>query len=784
MPAELIPFHVETGRILDLLAKQIYQSPFALLRENTQNAYDAILIRRRREPNSSAHIQIHLSPEEIRVVDDGVGMTPEEVRNHYWCAGRSGKNTQEAREAGVVGTFGIGAMANFGIARELIVDTESAATGQRCRSRAIRNNLSLSQDCVELERLDSRGSPGTQVTVRILPDQRLDVLEATRYIGDFVQLLNIPVTVNGDLVSQVPMESLVPQPAAASRLDRARQAVGPRLVADVSLTVSPNAEIWIQLTDLVWSGEALSGTLTLRSGLSTLRTFRSGFGLATVGVGSLYQLGGVADLANLYPTAGREALTTESMQFLQSLLSEIDDFVSHHLSSLPECDSSTPFMSWVVTRGRYELCGRLRTTIRPGEKQLTLNELKAQSETSSPILLYTGGDPTLVERTATEDKPLVVLARSNPRRRCQAEFLKRFCETEEISDAPVLVQRKPSKEYSLAESAFVYRLEAILDADYFLKAQVVLGEISHQLPILTTKTGDEVRVAVDPTGPTMCLVLGVYDTEYAAFGSMVKDFIRTVVFPSVARYVPSSSRQGAEMFLRTIRKPREVFEYEETDLGDLPEVWADYQDGRITMAQAVKRSMRAVRTGVQVLDSRATARFQDVMPDVVQNDELLSGTTERAESLEAAPAISRTELSSRAKLLTISNSDPALHGYRCFLAITDQAREERGEFFFQPHKTSVVWGGQRVLFILLHHSERFGLYYDLQTQESLASEGGGGPFPSCSIVLKDNIYLPVPDPIISRFVPEATERKRFYVRHDILRVSDFPDTAERARRPR
>ena len=30
--ANKIPFHVEMNRIIDLLAKQIYQSPFALLR--------------------------------------------------------------------------------------------------------------------------------------------------------------------------------------------------------------------------------------------------------------------------------------------------------------------------------------------------------------------------------------------------------------------------------------------------------------------------------------------------------------------------------------------------------------------------------------------------------------------------------------------------------------------------------------------------------------------------------------------------------------------------------
>ena len=37
-----IPFNVQIDRVLDLLCSQIYDSPLSLLRENVQNAYDAI----------------------------------------------------------------------------------------------------------------------------------------------------------------------------------------------------------------------------------------------------------------------------------------------------------------------------------------------------------------------------------------------------------------------------------------------------------------------------------------------------------------------------------------------------------------------------------------------------------------------------------------------------------------------------------------------------------------------------------------------------------------------
>lgn len=778
MAKEMIPFQVETSRIIDLLAKQIYQSPFALLRENTQNAYDAILIRARRDGEFSPRIDIELAPERVTVVDNGVGMTPDEIRQNYWRAGHSGKNTEEARAAGVVGTFGIGAMANFGIADELVVETESATTGERCRCRAVLGELSLNADCVELERLNTQGNPGTSVTASIPVRHGINVWKASRYIADFVRLLGMPVVVNGDTMSGGTVESLVPVPPQSWRLEQRFQ-LGKRLAADTTLVVSSNAELWIDLSGIEWSGRGIGGRVTLKSGTAALRTFRSGFGLATVGVGSAYQFGGLADLQNLQPTAGREALTTDSMQYLQSFVREVDGFVSRRIGERPESDSSTAFMSWVGTNRRYELCGFLRTTVQPGDRRVALREVKKWSELR-PVLVYSGSDQSAVKHHASEERPVVVLARTNPRHGCEREYMKRFCETEALSDSPVVSNAKARAEYSDAEVAFVYRVELILDADYFLKAEVNLGAISHGLPVLTTKTGERVCVTIDPSGQTVTLVLGVYDSEVAAFGSMVKDFVRGMVFPSIAAHVPSSSRQGAETFLRTIRRPREVFEYEERDLGDLRQVWSDYREGRISMEQAVQRSMEAVRTGVQVVDSGNTARIQEVVPDVVQNERIFRTATGTREplALDATPAISRTEISSRAKVLTIGAGDASLQGYRCFLAISDQAREERAEFFFQPHKTSVVWGGQRVLFILLHHSERFGLYYDLQTHETLATEGGGGPYPTCSIVLKDNIYLPIPEPITSRFVPKAGERKRFYVRHDILRVSGDDESGE------
>ena len=87
---------------------------------------------------------------------------------------------------------------------------------------------------------------------------------------------------------------------------------------------------------------------------------------------------------------------------------------------------------------------------------------------------------------------------------------------------------------------------------------------------------------------------------------------------------------------------------------------------------------------------------RDVVPDVVENEaEIEKGDPDIEKSLAPIPGIARLETSSSAKLLTIAHDEKALRGYRCFLAITDKAKKEFGEFFLQPHTTSVVWGGKR-----------------------------------------------------------------------------------------
>ncbi len=275
-------------------------------------------------------------------------------------------------------------------------------------------------------------------------------------------------------------------------------------------------------------------------------------------------------------------------------------------------------------------------------------------------------------------------------------------------------------------------------ADYFLTVEIALGKLSHGLPIVVITDAHPVRLVLNPDSSTFTAIKALYVTDYAMFGGMVKDYVRNVVFPRVSELVPSSTRQGAEAFLRSIRRTRDIFEYEADDLGSFSKIWDEYLTGAISMGEATQRSIDATRQNIQVFEPEATRRAADVVPDVTSNEVVTSQAAIREPG--PAPPILRTDVDANAKLLTVDDADEPIYGYRCFIALSDRAREERGEFFLQPHSTAVVWGGQKVLFVFEHHSFEFGLYYDLQASSVVSNESGGGPVVTATIVLRDGIF--------------------------------------------
>ena len=120
-----------SGRIIDHLGLQMYQSPVAAVAELVANAWDA----------DADRVEISL-PEaladtaEIVVKDDGNGMTFAECQNRFLNVGlarRGNDRTERSPLKGrrILGRKGIGKFAGFGIAEVVRVETVSRTSGER-----------------------------------------------------------------------------------------------------------------------------------------------------------------------------------------------------------------------------------------------------------------------------------------------------------------------------------------------------------------------------------------------------------------------------------------------------------------------------------------------------------------------------------------------------------------------------------------------------------------------------------------------------------------------------
>ena len=211
-----------SGRIIDHLGLQMYQSPVAAIAEVVANAWDA----------DADRVEIAL-PEtltdtaEIVVKDDGIGMSFADCQERFLNVGyaRRGNRTIERsllKGRRILGRKGIGKFAGFGIAQLIRIETVSRTNGERTvfemdisklRTDDYVNREGTEIDLVDYEGPDSerKHEHGTTVRLRqLLLTQRRDPNSFARSMArrfllhqtaaDFrISVNNLPLPDEGDL---------------------------------------------------------------------------------------------------------------------------------------------------------------------------------------------------------------------------------------------------------------------------------------------------------------------------------------------------------------------------------------------------------------------------------------------------------------------------------------------------------------------------------------------------------------------------------------------------------
>ncbi|WP_067823918.1 HSP90 family protein [Actinomadura kijaniata] len=186
-------FQVDLRGVVDLLSRHLYASPRVYLRELLQNAVDAITAR----GGAGGRVRIETGGGVLRVHDDGVGLTEDEVHRLLATIGRSSKRDELGfARHDFLGQFGIGLLSAFLVADEIEVVTRSARGGEPVRWTG------LAEGGYRVEK-GERDEAGTTVTLRPRPGSE-DLLsppvvaELARTYGS---LLPVELTVDGAAVT-------------------------------------------------------------------------------------------------------------------------------------------------------------------------------------------------------------------------------------------------------------------------------------------------------------------------------------------------------------------------------------------------------------------------------------------------------------------------------------------------------------------------------------------------------------------------------------------------------
>jgi molecular chaperone HtpG len=765
--SEGIVFQVETSRVLSILAKEIYDSPLALLRENLQNAYDAV--RMRFVPVGKlgdGRIHIRVSDGEIAITDNGIGMTEEVLREHFWKAGSSGKRSDAAREAGVVGTFGIGAMANFGVSTRLTVETRTEGAQERLRSVAERDSLKIAEECITLEHITPAGEVGTTVTATLDPQNRISPEQAKQYLEPYVGLLPLPVYLNDALISEGSLESRLPTGGRTFSTLGSKDLRDDLCSANFEVSADSNGQVLVAGTSITLGGNPVEGQLALVQSGGTLMGLRSRFGLAPIPTIGSYQLGGFADLGFLQPTAGREALSRDSIQQVSRLIGLAEGAISEILATTPACDNNISFQQWVVAHGRYDLASMVSVQVLPEEKNIALGELKAYAKTRT-LHYYTGTDAHTRTTFASEGSALVQVSPNNPRRQIQLYYLANVLAVPQVPDQVRVTRIYKGPEITLPEASVLLRIASIVRDDYLIPdVEVVLAEISHGVTVHAEKLGEQLRVHIARSSSLLPPLIEFYDKAYELFTQFMKDFVRVHIYPAIQNYVPSSTRDGVDVLRKLLQRNRELYRYEETERGDFEGVLGEYLSGAATLTEVVNSARNSARAQSQSVSIEEVGSIESVVPTVVQSP-VMNSLPEGGE-FDAAPPILREDVSSNMKILTTKTKYAQLNNFTMLLGLSDRLMRTQSDFFRSPHTTRILWGGHRVIFIFTEATGRLSLYYDIELRDPIEhTKAGGGMLPTTTLITKKRIFIPVPDMLANEF-QLAEGPKEFFVRFDIL----------------
>jgi len=759
MAEKYLGLKFDADAMIHLLGVQLYDTPLAMLRENVQNAYDAILERMDKDETfKDGIIKIEVVGDHITIVDNGIGMDEQGLQENYWTAGHSGKNNPESRKAGVVGHFGIGALANFGVCSRLEVNTMKMGTNTRFLCVAERDKMSGTQFPLTTQE-DDTGSYGTKISAILMPGITITEEQAEAYITRYVQFVPIPVTINGRAIKQKQLLVNKSRPNSETVEGDVTNGVV-RFHYDINFLKYQPLKPEILVTNIVYNNEPVRGRLFLNKEDNEIFGLNNGFGISRVGLASEFYLGGVADFSFLEPTAGRETVSRQSNQYLQQILFSVEAEWAKVVSRYEIADTYRDFLVYLNNHFSLELAQKI--TINYGESDILLSTVNNQE-----YAFYPGSNQSTRRSLASSGIKILFPSQEQPRRAIHLKYLRTKGITEKKDE--IIVTPIDENELSPAEFLLVDDIKRVIEDDYIIHdVKVVLADITM-----------EVNVKVEPNeqGSFTINIARGYDEiknllnnreNYSLYKSLIKDFVRVVLYNQFLEYIPKDQKERAAYINEALERRREEMSYEYSDVSELREALRKLDNGEISGDEFIMRARKARQENhEEVVRDNQIGDVGSIVKSAADNVEQPAKTTVvQEEQFLYVPQPPILELDEKTdKKILFANAELAtLHGHKLFLAVSPNYNKEHRSFMSLAHSTKVIWSTHRIIYIFTDQNNKTSIYYEMALTDQLDERNTGGEtLVSTTIITKNTMFVPVPRALYEYFTIEKGKTLKFYV---------------------
>ncbi|RLA27903.1 MAG: hypothetical protein DRR11_17510 [Gammaproteobacteria bacterium] len=714
---------IEFESVLRAISKQIYETPMAFIRENVQNAVDAIRIQALREcvETNDVRYRIDVTVDDRKLVvhDNGIGMSEADLQNFFWTIGASGKRTGEALKAGCVGMFGIGGFANFGVCDrlEVISQIDGAKNG---------TYTSLSQDeiraagiaipSVTVSQSDDATPRGTIVVGHLREEPNIE--ELRNYLRDFVRFVPIPIAFNGEKISQDRFsdvddkENLTEISKGTQTWREGNLAIDGRLYEDRGHSLIAGIE------GLTVGDEAISLTGQLRFENGAIDVFKRGFKLCATQIGTIIGVSGRLDCDRFVPTAGRDSLDGTTTSLLGQIVALLERVAVEAVLESPErIAQHTRIFRYVVKRGMVGNLDNVRVRIADAT-ETTLGDIK-QRATQGGISVYfgTAQKQALNQIMQARGHIVVLLSSDQHRRNAEQRYLQQFCGAKPFDGIIDCIEHYET--LTRFERVFLSELEMTIGKSYEVQNFCLIpGKLTEDIPVFVKEHsgGQTIDIFVDVRHQEVTKLedLGFNQLLY----SLIASFCREYLGSSLKKWSPRFFGDGA-INLEMLAKRRS-------------ELWILLKDDIGTVRKGGRRQV-VTRSDVQVVNVGSSEASAQADPQPTGNE--------------------------KPRILQIIDDTGQAGVAGFYIRLPESAYKAYGDLLLDCESRGVVWAGNKILYVV-SDTVSASFQYEIRLDEIVSVQVGGEPRAEGALPLErpfqemyGGVYFPIPCELEPYLVP-------------------------------